>query len=171
MLQLDVYGDDEEIPAGTPFVIVTEEDETMVEAVPVAASLEELQQSEYVYEIKEQNGLVSAPRYREPGEGFGLFTSNGIEISTKDDGVAAGTGYLNNSIPETSEEGSYSLVINGDITGIGTSISDGVIVKNGRVDVYTLAGVKVRSNVKITDAVKNLPKGIYLVGSKKVLVP
>lgn len=171
MLQLDVYGDDEEIPAGTPFVIVTEEDETMVEAVPVAASLEELQQSEYVYEIKEQNGLVSAPRYREPGEGFGLFTSNGIEISTKDDGVAAGTGYLNNSIPETSEEGSYSLVINGDITGIGTSISDGVIVKNGRVDVYTLAGVKVRSNVKVTDAVKNLPKGIYLVGSKKVLVP
>lgn len=63
------------------------------------------------------------------------------------------------------------MVINGDITGIGTSISDGVIVKNGRVDVYTLAGVKVRSNVKVTDAVKNLPKGIYLVGSKKVLVP
>lgn len=171
MLQLDVYGDDEEIPAGTPFVVVTEEEETMVEAVPVVASLEELMQTEYVYEVKEQNGLVSAPRYCEPGEGFGLFTREGIEISTSDDGVTAGTGYLNNSVPETSEEGSYSLIINGDITGIGTSISDAVIVKNGRVDVYTLAGVKVRSNVKVTDAVKNLPKGIYLVGSKKVLVP
>lgn len=143
----------------------------MVEAVPVVASLEELMQTEYVYEVKEQNGLVSAPRYCEPGEGFGLFTREGIEISTSDDGVTAGTGYLNNSVPETSEEGSYSLIINGDITGIGTSISDAVIVKNGRVDVYTLAGVKVRSNVKVTDAVKNLPKGIYLVGSKKVLVP
>ena len=38
------------------------------------------------------------------------------------------------------------------------------------VDVYTLAGVKVKQGVKAADALKGLPKGIYVVDGKKVAV-
>lgn len=38
------------------------------------------------------------------------------------------------------------------------------------VDVYTIMGIKVRTNVLRTEAVKDLSPGIYIVGKKKVLV-
>lgn len=39
-----------------------------------------------------------------------------------------------------------------------------------RVDVYTLTGKRLRSNVTTTQATTGLPSGIYLVGGKKVVV-
>ncbi len=38
------------------------------------------------------------------------------------------------------------------------------------VDIYTLTGVKVKENVNSTTATQGLPKGIYIVGKKKVIV-
>lgn len=40
---------------------------------------------------------------------------------------------------------------------------------DGVVDVYTLKGVAVKKAVKAADALENLPKGIYIVGGKKVV--
>jgi arabinoxylan arabinofuranohydrolase len=37
------------------------------------------------------------------------------------------------------------------------------------VDVYNLAGVRVRSNVSYSDSVEGLPKGIYIINNKKVI--
>ncbi len=41
---------------------------------------------------------------------------------------------------------------------------------NGPVDVYNLQGIRLRSNVLPSEATDNLPKGIYIVGNKKVVV-
>ena len=38
------------------------------------------------------------------------------------------------------------------------------------VDVYTIDGVLIKRNVKAAEATRNLAKGIYIVGKKKVLV-
>jgi hypothetical protein len=38
------------------------------------------------------------------------------------------------------------------------------------VDVFTILGVKIRSQVKREYATRGLPNGIYLVGAKKVVV-
>lgn len=51
-----------------------------------------------------------------------------------------------------------------------TSVIDGVASEtNEPVDVYNLQGVKVRGNVAPADALESLPKGVYIVGGKKVV--
>lgn len=54
----------------------------------------------------------------------------------------------------------------------GEDIVAGIDHINGNqtsVSVYGLNGVCLRSNVKQSEALKNLPKGVYIVGGKKVL--
>lgn len=41
---------------------------------------------------------------------------------------------------------------------------------NAKVDVYTITGIKVRSQVTHGDALTGLPKGVYIIGNKKHLV-
>ena len=52
-----------------------------------------------------------------------------------------------------------------------TGITD-VIVADGneKVDVYTITGMKVRSQVTRNDALEGLDKGVYIIGNKKYLV-
>ena len=60
------------------------------------------------------------------------------------------------------------LTNNTDYSRPTTDIND--IETDSNVDVYTISGVKVRSNVLKADATKNLPAGIYIVGHKKIVV-
>lgn len=54
--------------------------------------------------------------------------------------------------------------------GSQSSAIDNIIVDgNAIVDVYNLQGVKVRSNVKVENALDDLPRGIYIVGGRKVI--
>lgn len=52
---------------------------------------------------------------------------------------------------------------------VSTSIDDVIGEADSMVDVYTLQGVKVRSNVKAENALEDLPHGIYIVGGRKVI--
>jgi hypothetical protein len=56
---------------------------------------------------------------------------------------------------------SNEIAANADIT-----IADNA---DAMVNVYSLTGILLRSNVARTDALKDLPKGIYIVGGKKVV--
>ena len=49
-----------------------------------------------------------------------------------------------------------------------TSVGSVVVEENTLVNVYTLYGVCVKENVSAAEALDGLPRGIYLVGSKKV---
>jgi hypothetical protein len=60
------------------------------------------------------------------------------------------------------------LTNNTDYSRPTTDIND--IETDSNVDVYTISGVKVRSNVLKENATKNLPAGIYIVGHKKIVV-
>lgn len=53
---------------------------------------------------------------------------------------------------------------------IPTSITDINIDSDSLIDVYTIQGVKVRSNVKAAEALKDLPRGIYIAGGRKVMI-
>jgi len=57
--------------------------------------------------------------------------------------------------------------------GSETSIEQNTVNKDSEnkiVDVYTIMGIKIRSQVERDEATKNLPLGIYIVGNKKVIV-
>ncbi len=58
------------------------------------------------------------------------------------------------------------------INGIINDIKNVEIVEteNEIVDVYTIDGVLIKRNIKAAEATRNLTKGIYIVGKKKVLV-
>ena len=61
-----------------------------------------------------------------------------------------------------------SITINGIINDIKNV--EIVETENEIVDVYTIDGVLIKRNIKAAEATRNLTKGIYIVGKKKVLV-
>ena len=167
------------IEAGTPFIITTQtaeetgdEAESKIDCEMSTATAEECLNLTYNYEPVVKNGLVSAPyAFTIPeGTAYGVLYGTTVIASEGGDEVAAATGFFNNTLPEIDEEGVASLIIEGDITGEGTAVEKVEIVKNVPADVYTLSGVKVRQNVKAGVATQGLPKGVYIVGGKKVVV-
>ncbi len=52
-------------------------------------------------------------------------------------------------------------------SGVASIVVDG---ENASVDVYTITGIKVMSNVVPAQAVKSLDKGFYIMGGKKVVI-
>ena len=61
-----------------------------------------------------------------------------------------------------------TISVNGVINNIGKVEITGDA--NATVDVYSIDGVLLKRNVKASEATKNLAKGIYIVGKKKILV-
>lgn len=55
-------------------------------------------------------------------------------------------------------------------SGIGDAIADGKETDGAFVDVYDIAGVKIRSGVARDEATVGLPAGIYIAGGRKVAV-
>ena len=167
------------IAAGTPFVVKTMaadvENEVPAEAYITATlqgiSLEETLNLNYNYSPIVKNGLVSAVEQIELGDGFGIIV-NGTVIPSKAGAiVGAGKGYFNKDIPTTEETTEDFIPVEGVISGgDATGVENLEIVKNVPTDVYTVAGVKVRSNVKLSNATQGLPKGVYVVAGKKVVV-
>lgn len=78
----------------------------------------------------------------------------------------ANTGYI--SYVVTEETGDAQIVLTQSMV---TGIANAEIINTAApVDVYTISGVRVRSNVKSGAASNGLPAGIYIIGGKKVLV-
>lgn len=157
-----------DIEAGTPFVYLADEDETVAELELVDTDIENLN---YATEGKNVNGFVGtlAP-VSNLHEGYGILyygMTTSIVDSQKGDAVSANSAYILPSVATTTETGDEQIAIDGNIDAIhNAAVSTNAAV----VNVYTLSGVKVRSNVKAENAVKGLPAGLYIVGSQKVLV-
>ncbi|WP_295731329.1 hypothetical protein [uncultured Muribaculum sp.] len=73
---------------------------------------------------------------------------------------------LGNKIDQTSVKNFIEKKLEEGTTGIDDVLGDA----EGVVDVYSLTGIKVRASVEAADALKDLPRGLYIVGGKKVMV-
>ena len=100
-----------------------------------------------------------------------LQNNNGITgfyrvAAGKEPQVGANRAWL--SVP--AEEGATAEVtafVFGDDSATGI---EGVDASDRRVDVYTLEGVRVRTDVRMSEALKALPRGVYVVnGTKKAV--
>ena len=177
-VQLAEYAEGENIPAGTPFIIATDAAnevegivaEEFVIADLVGQNLASNLDLTYKHGAVVQNGLVSSPVEFVIEPGFGYIYGQKVLLTEGGEKVYAGTGFFNNQLPQTEEEGTMQLDMEGTINGEGTAVDKIQLVKNVNVDVYTLSGVKVRSNVKTAVATQGLPKGVYIVGGQKVIV-
>ena len=88
-------------------------------------------------------------------------------LSEEGDVAVAGTGYLCGDIPEVEEEGELTFTLPGELI---TAIGNVTIERNEAKGVYSITGVKVRNSQMTKGALKNLPKGVYIIGSKKYIV-
>ena len=160
MLQLQPYDDTEVIPAGTPFIVETGAEEASAAAFPEWAS--DFATIEYSYESKSQNGLWAAVLGKTLPANIGIFSEHKIVLSDEEEYVAPGTGYVVAEVPTTEEVGTHAVALP---EGLANGIHNAVIVRNNQA-VYTINGVKVANTVS---DLKNLPKGVYIIGGKKVV--
>ncbi len=158
-LQFQLYDDTEGIPAGTPFVVVTNADQTYVNIGIDATDLNDLvNNGKYEYGHIEQNGLVGTLQGLKLPAGLGLILDEVVKLSVDNTALAAGSGYFK-YINETTEDGDLSIAIEEMPDGIG-SISLSPATKRAE-GIYTISGVRVNG--------KNLPKGVYIINGEKVV--
>lgn len=51
-----------------------------------------------------------------------------------------------------------------------TGIEDVTVDKDPLVDVYTITGIKLRTQVRRSEVIRELPAGIYIVGREKIAI-
>ena len=155
----------EMVPAGTPFFFMASDGYSEDYFDVDFADYNEFTWATEALEVNGLHGTLAA--VNEIPRDYGVLLNGIIVDSEPGEGVARNSGYITPAVPETTETGDLSINIDGTISAI-----HGVTV-NGEaalVNVYSLSGVQVRSNVKAEDATKGLPAGLYIVGQKKVLV-
>lgn len=164
----EAYTSNDVIPAATAFLMVNEDENAGAYLYPNDDDVLELN---YDFEPKTQNGLVATLQSTDLVASCGVlfYTGATYNILATEDGDAtdANSGYFDGNTTTTTEDGAYSIPIDGLITSVDVVKTFGTAEK---VDVYTLSGVKVRANVKAAEATESLPKGLYIVGNKKVIV-
>lgn len=168
------------VEAGTPFiysvglVISTAAGQETKFGFTQVVTANDLTEGNYTYETKNVNGLqgVLTEAVKIPA-GKAYINNNGVVAVAPEAGadIAANGAYFNGDASTTSEEGDETLelgkMVGNALTGIDATK---VIVLPAKVDVYSIDGKLLRQGVKSSNAAKNLPAGVYVIGGQKVLV-
>ena len=157
------------VPAGEPFYYVPALDD---ENQPVTSEEFTLPASDYsevvtTLEAKTVNGLVGVFEATKVAKDCGYIFNGTIVTTNAGQVIAANSAYLATEVA-TEETGTINLPIDGTINSINSISLDSTMPT--QVDVYTLTGVKVRSNVNAGGATRGLNKGLYIIGGKKIFV-
>lgn len=171
---------DDVVEAGTPFIYSVDMVNTTALGVPTTlgftqvVAANDLTEGNYTYETKNVNGLqgVLTEAVKIPA-GKAYINNRGAVAVAPEAGadIAANGAYFNGDASTTSEKGDESLelgkMVGNALTGIDATK---VIVLPAKVDVYSIDGKLLRQGVKSSNAAKNLPAGVYVIGGQKVLV-
>lgn len=177
-LVLGAYED--AVEAGTPFIYSvdmvnsTAAGQVTTLGFTQVVTANDLTEGNYTYETKNVNGLqgVLTEAVKIPA-GKAYINNNGAVAVAPEAGadIAANGAYFNGDASTTSEEGDETLelgkMVGNALTGIDATK---VIVLPAKVDVYSIDGKLLRQGVKSSNAAKNLPAGVYVIGGQKVLV-
>lgn len=171
--------DDDNMEAGRPFFYIGADNGLGVAEEPTAADTTMLT-ADLAFDRKivatpaTDNGLVG--NYyggTKVAAGFGVVKDTkgvqSIGVTTADQQIGWNSAYIDAALIKNAEEpGSIVVKIDGDLA---TSIKDAIVnAQSGPVNVYSIDGVLIKKNVKVSEATKGLAKGIYIVGNKKVAV-
>ena len=168
------------VEAGTPFIYSvdmvnsTAAGETTTLGFTQVVAANDLTEGNYTYETKNVNGLqgVLTEAVKIPAGKAYINNSGAVAVAPEAGAdIAANGAYFNGDASTTSEKGDESLelgkMVGNALTGIDATK---VIVLPAKVDVYSIDGKLLRQGVKSSNAAKNLPAGVYVIGGQKVLV-
>ncbi len=171
---------DDVVEAGTPFiysvdmVLSTAAGATTTLGFTQVVAANDLTEGNYTYETKNVNGLqgVLTEAVKIPAGKAYINNSGAVAVAPEAGAdIAANGAYFNGDASTTSEKGDESLelgkMVGNALTGIDATK---VIVLPAKVDVYSIDGKLLRQGVKSSNAAKNLPAGVYVIGGQKVLV-
>lgn len=115
------------------------------------------------------NGLVGSLTGQDVAEDMYILTNNTIKQCGTGCTIGANRAYID--MAAVSEFGG-ALGVNQRMISLDgeTAIDDVMNLTTDRVDVYTMSGVRVRHQVPVADATNGLSAGLYVVGTKKVVV-
>ncbi len=100
--------------------------------------------------------------------GMGIFTNAKLMATGAQTTIEGRFGYIDPKLVVDNAEANSDLVI---VTNEKVGIKATTVVKaTDIVNVYTIDGKLLKRNVKAIDAQKNLKKGIYIIGKKKIAV-
>lgn len=167
------------VEAGTPFIynvemiIATKAAPSSIGFTQVVAA-NDLTEGNYTYETKNVNGLqgVLTEAVKIPAGKAYINNSGAVAVAPEAGAdIAANGAYFYGDALTTAEEGDATLelgkMVGNALTGIDATK---VIVLPAKVDVYSIDGKLLRQGVKSSNAAKNLPAGVYVIGGQKVLV-
>lgn len=167
------------VEAGTPFIynvemiIATKAAPSSIGFTQVVAA-NDLTEGNYTYETKNVNGLqgVLTEAVKIPAGKAYINNSGAVAVAPESGAdIAANGAYFNGDASTTDKDGDASLelgkMVGNALTGIDATK---VIVLPAKVDVYSIDGKLLRQGVKSSNAAKNLPAGVYVIGGQKVLV-
>lgn len=158
--QFEEYADDEVIPAGTPVLYYSDDDNYTTDAFSLFT--DDLEELTYTTEAKTQNGMVGTlVAIKELPIGCGIFYGNKAIGSVEGEGVEANTGYLLTDV-ETDHVGDYSIPYDENVKSLEEGIQNAVVINNkASRGTFNLMGQKMQGK---------LPAGLYIVNGKKLLV-
>ena len=162
----------DEFEAGEPFVIVTNDEPNEEGQQPLIFNLPPAEANAITdTSAIVSNGLVGTLEgFNITGEANLYFDNSELKVGT-DAGIfiAGRSGYIDfTKVKDLGGSIDKTISVNGVINNIGKVEITGDA--NATVDVYSIDGVLLKRNVKASEATKNLAKGIYIVGKKKILV-
>lgn len=167
------------VEAGTPFIynvemiIATKAAPSSIGFTQVVAA-NDLTEGNYTYETKNVNGLqgVLTEAVKIPAGKAYINNSGAVAVAPEAGAdIAANGAYFNGDASTTAEEGDETLELGKQVGNALTGIdATKVIVLPAKVDVYSIDGKLLRQGVKSSNAAKNLPAGVYVIGGQKVLV-
>jgi hypothetical protein len=165
--------EDDYIEAGKPFFYIAGGDEIVASQDTTLMFLELADDKVIAPQPKTVNGLVGNYYPTEVAAGFGIIKDEegvqSIGATGKNEEIGWNTAYIDASqIQNAGQPGEIVVSLSGDLT---TSIKDAILnAQLGNVNVYSIDGILIKKNVKASEAVKGLAKGIYIIGNKKVAV-
>lgn len=169
---------DSEIPAGTPFFYIGGGSALNVPENPTAADTTTLIVELTIDKIIAQNpltvnGLVGNYYPTKVAKGFGIVKDEegvqSIGATTEGQEIGWNSAYINLAqVEKDGEPGEITVPLTGDLE---TAIKDAIIdAQTGNVNVYSIDGILIKKNVKVSEATKGLAKGIYIIGKQKIAV-
>ena len=164
----------QEFAAGEPFIMITNDAENADanDNSPLYFWLpEEAPEAITDTSAVDYNGLVGTLQGLTINGQASLYFENSMLNVATDAGytIPGRSGYIDvTKVKDLGGPIDKTITINGIINDIKNV--EIVETENEIVDVYTIDGVLIKRNIKAAEATRNLTKGIYIVGKKKVLV-